>query len=107
VYHLAESADYEWGEILELMARAMGRTGKLIPVPRSILQSAGVLSGVWGRVSRKPRIFDRDKVRELLAPGWLCETDRAREDLGFTASVPLERGLKQTAAWYRSEGWIR
>jgi nucleoside-diphosphate-sugar epimerase len=46
------------------------------------------------------------KARELLAPGWLCETEAARRDLEFEAEVPLERGLAETAAWYREHGWI-
>jgi len=107
VYHLAEPAHYEWVEILELMAAALGVKGRIIPTPGLFLEAAGAISGLWGRVSGRPRIFDGDKVRELLAPGWLCETDRARKDLGFTATIRLADGLRETASWYRSEGWLR
>jgi nucleoside-diphosphate-sugar epimerase len=56
-------------------------------------------------VMRRPAIFDREKARELLA-SWECETDTARRELGFEASVPLAEGLRRTAAWYRSRGWL-
>jgi nucleoside-diphosphate-sugar epimerase len=51
-------------------------------------------------------IFNRDKARELLAPGWLTETESARRVLGFETSIGLPEGLAATAAWYREHGWI-
>jgi nucleoside-diphosphate-sugar epimerase len=51
-------------------------------------------------------IFNREKAREMLAPGWLCETEGAKQDLGFIERIPLPRGLKETAAWYREHGWM-
>ena len=31
---------------------------------------------------------------------------RARAELGFAPKVDLETGIAETAAWYRSAGWI-
>jgi nucleoside-diphosphate-sugar epimerase len=107
VYHVAEPLEYGWEEIMDLMARAVGKQGVKVPLPSSLLRAAGITSGALGRLLDKPQIFDGDKVRELLAPGWLCETDRARTDLGFTAEIGLANGLSQTAEWYRDNGWLR
>ncbi len=107
VYHVAEDAAYSWSNVLALMSEAVGKRGRRIPIPQMVFQLAGALSGGLGRVVGKPQIFDRDKARELLAPGWLCEVERARSDLGFSASIPLEKGLRSTAAWYREKGWLR
>lgn len=107
VYHVAEAQAYAWMEVLESVSRAVGKAGRRIPIPQSLLRMAGGLSGALGRLSRRPPIFDGDKARELLAPGWLCETDGAKRDLGFETAIPLERGLKETAAWYRGRGWLR
>jgi nucleoside-diphosphate-sugar epimerase len=45
-------------------------------------------------------------VRELLAPAWICTTERAERELGFRATIPLPEGIRETADWYRSEGWL-
>lgn len=106
VYHIAEPRAYGWREVVALIARAVGRRVRVIPVPPWSVRAAATVSewvnGMRGRAS----IFNRDKARELLAPGWLCETERAWLDLGFRARIPLDRGLEATAAWYRAEGWL-
>jgi nucleoside-diphosphate-sugar epimerase len=107
IYHVAEEQAYSWHEVMELMAGAVGRQGYIVPLPQRALRAAGALSGALGRLTGTTPIFDRDKARELLAPGWLCETAGAARDFGFRASIPLARGLKETAAWYRGRGWLR
>ena len=107
VYHVAEPNAYPWAEVLGLIARGVGKKGRAFPVPQTLLRMAGEVNGTLGRVLRRPQIFDGDKVRELLAPGWLCETESAQRDLGFTASTPLEKGLAETASWYRERGWLK
>jgi nucleoside-diphosphate-sugar epimerase len=60
------------------------------------------MAGLLGRST----VFNREKAREILAPGWLCETEALRDDVGFTPEIPLAEGLARTAAWYRAEGWL-
>ena len=106
VYHIAESRAYLWPDVARLVAKGVGRKARQVTVPGAVLLAAGAVSEAVGRLIGRPSIFSRDKARELLAPGWLCETEAARRDLGFEAEVPLERGLAETAAWYREHGWL-
>jgi nucleoside-diphosphate-sugar epimerase len=55
---------------------------------------------------RRSTVFNREKARELLAPGWLCETEALRREVGFTSRIALADGLLRTAEWYRAEGWL-
>jgi dihydroflavonol-4-reductase len=34
------------------------------------------------------------------------DTSRARREIGFVPKVDLEEGIRRTARWYRSEGWL-
>jgi nucleoside-diphosphate-sugar epimerase len=106
VYHIAESRAYEWQEVGRLVGLAVGRNARPVRIPAGVLELAGGLTETVGRLIGKSGIFNRDKARELLAPGWLCETSAARVDLGFEAAVPLAEGLMQTADWYRAHGWL-
>ena len=105
VYHVAEPRWYTWGEVLAVMAEAVGRRGIRVPVPGALVRAAAAVTEGVSRVTGRPVIFDRDKARELLAE-WLCNTEKARRELGFEASVPLADGLDETAAWYRENGWL-
>jgi nucleoside-diphosphate-sugar epimerase len=106
LYHIAEPRAYSWEELAPMMADAVGRRFRRVRVPASLFMAAGTLSQWLSRLRGRASIFSRDKVRELLAPGWLCETSLARRDFGFQAEITLEEGLRQTAAWYRSSGWL-
>jgi nucleoside-diphosphate-sugar epimerase len=106
VYHIADSRAYLWRDVCLMVASAVGRRARLIQVPAFLISLGGTLSEAAGRVVGRPSIFSRDKARELLAPGWLCETEGARRELGFETAIPLDRGLLETAQWYRAHGWL-
>jgi dihydroflavonol-4-reductase len=107
IFHVAEPRSYTWSEVLDLVAAAVGRRGVRVRVPTPLLRGAAAATEAVSHLRGAPAIFDRDKAREVLAPGWICETDRARRELGFEAATPLAEGLRETAAWYRAYDWLR
>ncbi len=106
VYHVAESRSYAWSEIAVWLAQAVGRRVCAIRIPPWVVHAAATLSEWGAAASGRATIFNREKARELLAPGWLCETESAKRDLGFEGRIPLPAGLNGTAAWYRERGWL-
>ena len=106
IVHVAEPRAYAWADVARMVAAAVGRRAWMVPVPGMVLHAAARVSEIAARASGQPTVFDRDKARELLAPGWLCETESARRVLGFQTRIPLEQGLRATAQWYREEGWL-
>lgn len=106
VYHIAEQQAYPWEEVGRLVGIAVGRNARPLRIPAGIIEVAGALSEAASNLIGKPAIFTRDKARELLAPGWLCETEAARAAFGFEAQKRLPQGLAETAKWYRAQGWL-
>jgi nucleoside-diphosphate-sugar epimerase len=107
VYYVAEPRAYAWAEVCGLVADAVGRPGaRRVPLPAALVSAAAAGTEAVGRLVGRPVIFDRDKAREMLADGWLCETDSARAELGFETRIPLAEGLAETARWYRAEGLL-
>lgn len=106
VYHVAEARSYLWQEMARMVAEAVGRRAQIVRLPGVLIAAAAAVSETAAGLVGKSTIFNRDKARELLAPGWLCETELARRDFGFEAQIPLSAGLQQTAEWYRANGWL-
>lgn len=106
VYHVADPRAYAWEEVARLIARAVGRPARVVRIPAALVEAAAAASEWAAAVGGRSTVFNRDKARELLAPGWLCETDALRRDAGFQARIALPVGLAETAAWYRARGWI-
>jgi nucleoside-diphosphate-sugar epimerase len=106
ILHVAEARAHPWEDVAHMVARAVGRRARIVRVPASLIAMGAAVSEWLANSIGTATIFNRDKARELLAPGWTCETDEARTRLGFVARIPLEEGLRLTAEWYRNEGWL-
>ena len=105
VYHVADPAAYAWSDVVILVAEAVGRRARRVPVPEAALRGAAAISEWSAGMIGRATIFNRDKARELLAPGWLCDVQGALRDLQVEPR-PLADGLKDTARWYREHGWL-
>lgn len=106
IFHIAEPRAYAWDEILDLVSAVTGGAARRIRIPTVVLNGAAAVAEAVARATGRAAIFDRDKAREVVA-WWLCETEAARRAFGFEAAVPLPDGLRETAEWYRSSGWLR
>lgn len=106
IYHVAETRSYEFEEMACMVANAVGKKARIVHVPGALITAAAAVSEFAAGLIGKTTIFNRDKARELLAPGWLCETELARQDFGFEARISLQAGLNDTAAWYKKHGWL-
>ncbi len=106
VYQAAEPRAYRWSEVAEMIADAVGRRAVRVKVPRSLVRAVARVAEAAAGVTGGATIVNRDKVRELLAPGWLCDTGPARRELDWEPRWSLPEGLKQTARWYRSNGYL-
>jgi nucleoside-diphosphate-sugar epimerase len=106
VYHIAEARVYTWEEVGRLVGEAVGRRVRAVRVPAALIRALAGASEMAAAAVGRSVIFNRDKARELLAPGWLCDTEAARADLGYEAKIALAEGLRTTAQWYRQQGWL-
>ncbi len=90
-------------ELGRVLARVLGKR-RLMPlvIPGPVLKAAGALSSAVGMISRKARIFTLDNTRRILAANWTIDGSKAGRLLGYEPKVDLERGLAETAEWYRS-----
>ncbi|MGH7963447.1 MAG: NAD-dependent epimerase/dehydratase family protein, partial [Candidatus Binatia bacterium] len=106
VYHVAEPRSYAESEFAAWIAKAVGRRAVTVRVPSWLVRAAAAASEFGAALIDRTTIFNREKARELLAPGWLCETEAAKRDLGFETRISLPEGLAETAAWYREQRWL-
>lgn len=106
IYHVAEARSYGWEEMAHMVGTAIGKRVRVIRVPDPVIVAAASASETITGLMGKSTIFNRDKANELLAPGWLCETELARRDFGFEAHIPLQEGFNETANWYKRHGWL-
>ena len=95
------------GGLIAHIEKALDRRAWLrIPVPRFLMYGAALGSEFYGMVRRRAVMLTRDKLNELLAPHWVCDSAEAQAALGWEPQISFEEGARFTGAWYRREGWL-
>lgn len=86
-------------QIGRVISEALGVRPIRVVVPRSVLDAAATLSE-WMGARFKTRVFlTHDKVGDLLADGWACDSRPMRDEMGWTSEVNLYDGVCRTARW--------
>ncbi len=106
-YFLSNPEPISWSEFGALAAAIACRKPRSLPVPVPIARLAGFAAEVRSRLSKKPGILSREKIREARCRYWVCDPSRAHSDFGFTSKIPVRDGVAETLAWYREAGWLR
>ena len=106
-YYAADDQQPTYADLGRMIATALGRRRVLcIPVASPVVWMVGAAAEGLGQLLRRPMTLNLDKVREATAGSWTCSSARAKSELGFAVGAPLADRLRQTAQWYRDEGWL-
>ena len=106
VINLAGPETQDWEQMGDAAVRAMGIRPRKVRISLGVLHAAAVASEVRSLLTGNISLFSRDKYKELIQPGWVADTAKAREILGFEARTPVEAGMRETISWYREQGWL-
>jgi nucleoside-diphosphate-sugar epimerase len=102
IYFLSDSNFYTNEEIMNAISSALGTKAFRLRVPKCIMP----LFAYIGEKINRQGIINRDKMSELSHSHWICDTTKAKEELGFIPKVRIKEGMKWTADWYRIHRWL-
>jgi nucleoside-diphosphate-sugar epimerase len=85
---------------------ADGRTRFLVRIPKWFTLPVLAASGFLSKVLGKPSLLSTDKVDELYADAWTCSPAALERDTGWRANIAIAEGLRDTAQWYRENGFL-
>lgn len=106
-YFLTSPEGYSWDRVASIASDALGvRSVRRIPLPKPLIRAAGFAGGISGRLTGRPSLLNPDKASEMVQDYWVCSPRKAARDFGFTADIALEKGVRDTIAWYREQGWL-
>ncbi len=94
------------GELGRMIARAVDRRVLVWHLAMPWVWTAASVVEAVSRARGRMQPLNLDKIREVTAGDWVCSGRKAAEELGFQVATPLEERVRQTAAWYRQEGWL-
>jgi nucleoside-diphosphate-sugar epimerase len=106
-YIVSDGYAYTDTEFASLIQKVLGKKHLLrVRIPLGLVYIACQCSEWAGRLKGSPTTLNCDKYHILKARNWLCDATPICEDLPFRPAYPLMRGLEESIAWYRKEGWL-
>ena len=106
VYYACHSEVLTSGSVVRTIAQAMGRTVRLIPLPRWAARGALAVTAALARATRRPTLLTPDKANEFFAPAWTCDPTPLTAATGWQPEYDLAAGAAATVAWYRASGML-
>ena len=106
-YFLSDGKVYRSATFSKLIRRELGNPWWIrITAPIWILRIVTAVGDIIGRMSGKAIALNNDKYHILRQRNWRCDIQPAIDELGYKPQYDLERGVRETIAWYKKEGWI-
>ncbi|MDG5748947.1 NAD(P)-dependent oxidoreductase [Qipengyuania sp. XHP0207] len=90
-------------ELAREIGHAVGRRVFAPHLPKPLMLAGAKIDG-WLRGDRAR--LTPDRVGYMAHPNWVARSDRRVPAAVWQPHIPGEEGLRQTAQWYRREGWL-
>ena len=106
-YFVSDGEVYESSTFSDLIKKELGNPWLIrIKCPLIILKCISLLAEFGAKCIGKTSTLNSDKYKIMKQRNWRCDISPLVDELGFRPEYLLERGVKETMAWYKKEGWL-
>jgi nucleoside-diphosphate-sugar epimerase len=106
-YILSDGHDYTARDLGDAVRAACNRKRTLkLQLPIAVLKPVAALVGQIGQWRGQPTALNLEKVAELAAKNWLCDSKNLFSDTRFKPQHNLASGMKAAVDWYKNAGWL-
>lgn len=106
-YFLSDGNVYQSETFSNLIHEELGKPWWIrITAPIWVLRVITCIGDFIGRTTGNISALNSDKFQILKQRNWRCNIEPARKELGYKPEYDLQRGVKETIAWYKAEKWL-
>lgn len=106
-YFLCDGPAYSFDEIIKMAGESLGKKVRILRLPMGVgavlAKMLDLIGRVWGKCISP---LTADKILEMEAGTWACDSSRIQAELGWTSQYDFPRGMQETIEWYRKEKWL-
>jgi nucleoside-diphosphate-sugar epimerase len=107
-YFLADEQPTTWRALYAAIASAASASPRLyLQLPLGAIALAGMAGDAISALTGWHSLANGNKTTLARPRWWLCDSARARAELGWRESVGLQEGVRETYLWYVNAGWMR
>ena len=106
-YFLSDGRVYQSTTFSELIQKELGNPWCMrLTAPVWLLRIVTSCGELIGHLTGRISALNNDKFHILRQRNWRCDITPAQEELGYHPEYQLERGVKETIAWYKENNWL-
>lgn len=106
-YFLSDGEVYQSRAFSDYIIQELGNPWVLrINSPLWVLKVVSVVAEAWAKLWHTTSTLNTDKYKIMKQRNWRCDITPAQQELGYKPQYQLERGVHETIAWYKEEGWL-
>ncbi len=106
-YFISSEKLYTWEEIIDVTSRVMHKRAIVFKVPHAIVYTIAAVAQFISLFQKQAATLNIEKARDITQAAWICSTQKAVKELGYKQNISLDKGIEETIAWYKKEGWLR
>jgi nucleoside-diphosphate-sugar epimerase len=105
IFEADDGAERGWShkQLAQAIGRAVGRTNLSLSVPKAMLRLGAVVDQL---VRRERAKLSADRAAYFSHRDWVVDPQRRPPRDLWRPQIDTEKGLAQTAEWYRAQGWL-
>ena len=106
-YFLSDGKVYKISAFYDLIRKELGNPYVIrLRCPLIVLKVVSLLAEFVATRSGKSSTLNSDKYKIMKQRNWQCDITPVMKELGYVPEYDLEKGVKETIAWYKNEGWL-
>lgn len=106
-YSLSDGNVYKSRTFSDLIQKELGNPFVIhLKCPLIVLKVVSLLAEFVASRSGKSSTLNSDKYKIMKQRNWQCDITPTVKELGYSPEYDLEKGVKETIAWYKNEGWL-
>lgn len=106
-YFLTDGNVYKSRAFSDFIQKEMGNPFVIrVRCPFFVLKVVSLLAQFVATRSGKSSTLNLDKYKIMKQRNWQCDIASTVEELGYEPEYDLEKGVRETIAWYKNEGWL-
>ncbi len=106
-YFVAHETPSTWREMSQIAGELLKINVRPLPsISLSLLKGVARVCEMGARIRGKAALFNRQKLAEIAAPGWVADSAKITREFGFHCQIDLREALAETIEWYKEQGWL-
>ncbi len=105
-YIVSDGFDYDKEQLGGLIRGLLNKKTFKFKIPVAPLRVLIAGSAKVHKFFGKNPFLSLEKLDEISESNWLCDSSQLWKELSLTPAYNLEKGLKETADWYKKNGWL-